>query len=606
MPSYEQVMRNLFSNYFIPNYGNDTNLVFHKKRDGWHVAKQIHNYAEDFDEIVTDQLYWSAEKSGYVPLTLFQPGESPYVGLRISGELEQATPYYYERCPYFGYDGWPLDVIADFGGIKIPENDTVLEGLARSYAIYANGYCLNQHIKNSSRRLSLPDKERCDGYKSYKENAIRCFDLLRKRQPHYAVIVGEISTNYYNDVMDYYDQMLFFHRESEVMKYFNEEFYDPLMIGFAEGMLNNCDKHAILFTYGDNDTYPLWYLQTIKKIRTDVVVICTSLLGRTAYMERYRSSDRKDNAITFSIEQADYEQSNGYFLMYDNYAGRVEPTTFMKDNVGKVFLEDYQQELVTYRPAHLVMHKTKETFTEYNLLPTEDSAVLFLKKPYYSLSEMAILDIVVSNYKERPIYFSIGHREFFLDEFLFNEGLLARFIPAQQVESSGIRGFLRVASDDIFAARMLNSFVHDTTAFDRGAARVFILNYRICMLDAAEYMSTRNAQMSARMIKTCYEYFPLSQWMDPSVDALAASTYYKVNRVAEGDMTSSLVLDSCEARLIRINAEPGQKYEMYEKTNLARALRMIRDSAKSAGSTQISDRAEKIRLKFLKDVKDPD
>jgi len=94
--------------------------------------------------------------------------------------------------------------------------------------------------------------------------------------------------------------------------------------------------------------------------------------------------------------------------------------------------------------------------------------------------------------------------------------------------------------------------------------------------------------------------------MDPSVDALAASTYYKVNRVAEGDMTSSLVLDSCEARLIRINAEPGQKYEMYEKTNLARALRMIRDSAKSAGSTQISDRAEKIRLKFLKDVKDPD
>ena len=53
----------------------------------------------------------------------------------------------------------------------------------------------------------------------------------------------------------------------------------------ARNMLESCDENALLFTAGDNDTFPLWYLQEVEKYRTDVQVINISLLGSDSYAE---------------------------------------------------------------------------------------------------------------------------------------------------------------------------------------------------------------------------------------------------------------------------------------------------------------------------------
>ncbi|WP_430928729.1 glycosyltransferase family 117 protein [Polaribacter marinivivus] len=219
----------------------------------------------------------------------------------------------------------------------------------------------------------------------------------------------------------------------------------------AQAYLESCDPNAIMFTIGDNDTFPLWYMQEVEGIRTDIKLVNTSLFQTDWYIDQMKRATYKAAPIPSELTHDEYKYGTldvAYYFqelfpqLKDSVLDIDSYMKWIRSDSKRTFydLDDDGNPEKILPTNKIRIPVNKENVLKYGIVAQKDADKIV---PYIDITidraigknTILMLDILNNFDWKRPIYFTGGSNSdseyIWLKDYLQLDGVAFKLVPIQ-------------------------------------------------------------------------------------------------------------------------------------------------------------------------------
>lgn len=292
----------------------------------------------------------------------------------------------------------------------------------------------------------------------------------------------------------------------------------------AKNFLASCAPNAVIFTGGDNDTFPLWYVQEVEGFRTDVRVIVLSYYNTDWYIEQSTRQHYESEPFKYTLDLENYIQGgpNDYLPVVENPSvkGAINVKQYLKllkENHPALQVPTSISSYNSVPSRSMFLNIDKEAVDKMGIIPP-DMRDLMVDRMQWSVKgnglekkDLAIIDLIASNDWERPIYFnntSLNGVNIDIRKYVVQEGTAYRLLPVENPDASGL-----LVNTEVMYDNLMNNFhwreLDNPDVYYSEDYRNFVLNHRATFNTLAQaLLAEGDTERAKEALLTCLELMP--------------------------------------------------------------------------------------------------
>lgn len=360
----------------------------------------------------------------------------------------------------------------------------------------------------------------------------------------------------------------------------------------ATAYLDSCDKNAIIFTIGDNDTFPLWYLQEVEKYRTDIKVVNTSLLATDWYIDQMKRQTYDAKPIPSQLKHTQYKHGSlDIAYCIPQTEERWDIRNFMRwitSDDQRTYIEVLKGKFEKYYPTNKIrIYVNKQKVLQNGIVKAKDADKIVdyididIDERGLTKNRIMMLDILANNNWERPLYFSGGsdldEEYIWLKDYLQLDGLAFKFVPIKTTNDYGVLGMGRIDVQSMYnKVKQWDFGFHGKDFYVDTESRKNSISYRNNMSRLIEELIIRKQyQKAEEILDLSYNKLPIQTYQQYGVCLSFPEQYYLIGKQKKARKSAELLINTFKEHLTyfsqfspqEINAlmpEIEQYFQMYQ------------------------------------------